>query len=182
VNATRCGLLANYLSGNELEACRGDVEIDLTDRDGFIEVTRNITDEVADVIVFSPGGLPDAADSIVHIIRNKFKHTRFIVPAIAKSAATMIVLSGDEVLMEDNAELGPIDPQFRFMRPDGPVIAPAQAIIDQFEMAQKLVGSDPQKLIAWMPIIQQYGPSLYQQCLNAIELSKRYVVRMACAP
>ncbi len=26
-----------------------------------------------------------------------------------------------------------------------------------------------------MPIIQQYGPSLYQQCLNAIELSKRYV-------
>lgn len=87
----------------------------------------------------------------------------------------MVVLSGDELLMEQNAELGPIDPQFRLFRVDGAIIAPAQAIIDQFEMAQKLIGSDPQKLVAWMPILQQYGPALYQQCLNAIELSKQYV-------
>ncbi|MGH7354869.1 MAG: SDH family Clp fold serine proteinase [Candidatus Rokuibacteriota bacterium] len=165
----------DFLHKAKLEACRGDVEIDLTDRDGFIEVTQNLKDESVDVMIYSPGGLPEAADSIVNIIRNKFKHARYIVPAIAKSAATMVALSGDECMMEQNAELGPIDPQFRFFRADGAVMAPAQAIIDQFEMAQKLVGNDPQKLVAWMPIIQQYGPSLYQQCLNAIELSKRYV-------
>jgi serine dehydrogenase proteinase len=113
---------------------------------------------------------------LVQILRSKFEHTRFIVPSVAKSAATMMVLSGDELVMEHNAELGPIDPQFRFVKPDGmAVTAPAQAIIDQFEKAQELIGQDPKKLAAWIPILQQYGPSLYQQCLNAIELSKRYV-------
>ena len=61
--------------------CGGDVEIDLTDRDGVIEV-----------------------------------------PSVAKSAATMIALSGDELLMERNAELGPIGPQFPFVKGDGTAV------------------------------------------------------------
>lgn len=166
----------DFLNKDKVNACRGDVEIDLTDRDGFIEVTQGLSDKIADVILYSPGGLPDAADSLVQILRAKFEHIRFIIPSVAKSAATMIALSGHDLMMEHNAELGPIDPQFRFVKADGtPVIAPAQAIIDQFEKAQEIIGKDPKKLAAWIPILQQYGPSLYQQCLNAIELSKRYV-------
>lgn len=167
----------DFLNKAKVAACRGDVEIDLTDRDGFLEVTRNLPPDNVDIPLFSPGGLPEAADSIVQILRSKFQHIRFIVPSIAKSAATMIALSGDELLMEQNAELGPIDPQFRFVKADGqPIMAPAQAIIDQFENAQALIGKDPSKLAAWIPILQQYGPSLYQQCFNAIELSKKYVM------
>lgn len=160
----------------KVAALGGDVEIDLSDRDGILEVTRQLNDDQADVLIYSPGGLPDAADSLVHIIRTKFRHTRFIVPSVAKSAATMVALSGDELIMERDAELGPIDPQFRFVKADGTaVVAPAQAIIDQFEKAQDLIGQDPKKLAAWIPILQQYGPALYQQCQNAIELSKKYV-------
>lgn len=166
----------DFLNKDKINACRGDVEIDLTDRDGFLEVTQALEDKAADVMLYSPGGLPEAADSIVHILRSKFDHVRFIIPSVAKSAATMIALSGHELLMEHNAELGPIDPQFRLVKADGTsVIAPAQAIIDQFEKAQEIIGKDPKKLAAWIPILQQYGPSLYQQCLNALELSKRYV-------
>jgi hypothetical protein len=166
----------DFLNKDKINACRGDVEIDLTDRDGFLEVTQALEDKAADVMLYSPGGLPEAADSIVHILRSKFDHVRFIIPSVAKSAATMIALSGHELLMEHNAELGPIDPQFRLVKADGTsVIAPAQAIIDQFEKAQEIIGKDPKKLVAWIPILQQYGPSLYQQCLNALELSKRYV-------
>lgn len=166
----------DFLNKDKVNACRGDVEIDLTDRDGFVEVTEAIDDKAADVILYSPGGLPDAADSIVQILRSEFDHIRFIIPAVAKSAATMIALSGHELMMEHNAELGPIDPQFRLVKADGTAVtAPAQAIIDQFEKAQEIIGKDPKKLAAWIPILQQYGPSLYQQCLNAIELSKRYV-------
>lgn len=167
----------DFLNKAKVAACRGDVEIDLTDRDGFLEVTRNLAAERIDVMLYSPGGLPEAADSIVQIVRSKFHHIRFIVPSVAKSAATMIALSGDELLMEQNAELGPIDPQFGFVKADGqPIMAPAQAIIDQFENAQALIGKDPSKLAAWIPILQQYGPALYQQCFNAIELSKKYVM------
>ena len=166
----------DFLNKEKVNACQGDVEIDLTDRDAFLEVTQALGDKAADVMLYSPGGLPEAADSIVQILRSKFGHVRFIIPSVAKSAATMIALSGHELLMEHNAELGPIDPQFRFVKADGtPVIAPAQAIIDQFEKAQEIIGKDPKKLAAWIPILQQYGPSLYQQCLNALELSKRYV-------
>jgi len=166
----------DFLNKGKMQACGGDVEIDLTDRDGFIEVSQSLADKAVDVMLYSPGGLPDAADSIVQILRSKFEHIRFIIPSVAKSAATMIALSGHELMMEHNAELGPIDPQIRFVKADNTsVIAPAQAIIDQFEKAQDIIGKDPKKLAAWIPILQQYGPSLYQQCLNAIELSKRYV-------
>jgi hypothetical protein len=167
----------DFLNKDKVNACKGDVEINLGDRDGMIEITQDLPDKQADVLVYSPGGLPDATDSLVQILRSKFDHTRFIVPNMAKSAATMMVLSGDELLMEHNAELGPIDPQFQFVKADGtPVNAPAQAIIDQFEKAQDIIGQDPKKLAAWIPILQQYGPALYQQCLNAIDLSKKYVL------
>ncbi len=166
----------DFLNKGKVNAVKGDVEIDLADRDGFLEVTQGLAEKSADVMLYSPGGLPDAADSIVQILRSKFEYIRFIIPSVAKSAATMVALSGHELTMEHNAELGPIDPQFRFVKADGTsVLSPAQAIIDQFEKAQEIIGKDPKKLAAWIPILQQYGPSLYQQCLNAIELSKRYV-------
>jgi membrane-bound ClpP family serine protease len=95
-------------------------------------------------MLYSPGGLPDAADSLVQILRSKFDYIRFIIPGVAKSAATMVALSGHELMMEHNAELGPIDPQFRFVKADGtPVVAPAQAIIDQFEKRKTLSGKIP---------------------------------------
>src|SRR3990172_9455812 len=166
-----------FLNKDKVAACRGDVEIDLTDRDAMIEVTEGLDDKAADVIIYSPGGLPDAADSIVQILRSNFEDIRFISPSVAKSAATMIALSGHHLLMEHNAGLGPIDPQFRLVKADNTSVnAPAQAIIDQFEKAQDIIGKDPKKLAALIPILQQYGPALYQQCLNAIDLSKRYVI------
>jgi len=74
----------------------------------------------------------------------------------------MLVLSGDQILMDINSELGPIDPQFNIRKGDGSLVtAPAQAIIDQFESAQKKISKDSTLLVPWLPILQQYGPSLY---------------------
>ena len=95
---------------------------------------------------------------------------------MAKSAATMLALSGNQIVMDVASELGPIDPQFNFRKGDGTyVTAPAQAIIDQFEAAQKKIAKDPSILAPWLPILQQYGPALYQQAQNAIKLSKDLV-------
>jgi len=166
----------DFLDRGKVQACKGDVQIDLNDKDGLNEVIRNIESKTVDILLHSPGGLPEATDSLVEIVRSKFRHIRFIIPSVAKSAATMFALSGDKLLMERSAELGPIDPQFNFVKSDGSsTYAPAQAIIDQFEKAQEIIQEDRNKLIAWMPILQQYGPALYQQCKDAIELSKRYV-------
>ena len=93
------------------------------------------------------------------MLRQRFKHVRFIVPNIAKRAATMMAMSGDEIWMDANAELGPVDPQLVFRKGDGSMVqAPAQAIVDQFDDGQKAIGADPKRLPAWMPILPQYEP------------------------
>lgn len=166
----------DFLNTGKAQAVGSEINLDWSDKEGFIEAIQNIEGNSVDVLLHSPGGLAEAADSIVDIIRGKFSHVRFIVPNIAKSAATMLALSGDEILMDIASELGPIDPQFTFRKGDGSVVtAPAQAIIDQFEKAQKNIANDPKILAPWLPILQQYGPSLYQQAQNAIELSKDLV-------
>ncbi|GJQ27845.1 MAG: serine protease [Phycisphaerae bacterium] len=153
-----------------------DAAIDFGDKDGFREVTTDLGGDGVDVILHSPGGSAEATESIVKLLRSHFKHVRFLVPDIAKSAATMLALSGDEILMDSSAELGPIDPQFQITRGDGSVVvAPAQAIIDQFDAMEKKTKDDPRSLPVHIPILQLYAPSLYQQARNAIGLSHNLV-------
>lgn len=166
----------DFLNEAKAQAAGSGVQLDWSDKEGFIEAIQDIEGDVVDILLHSPGGLAEAADSLVDIIRGRFQHVRFIVPNMAKSAATMLALSGDQILMDIASELGPIDPQFNFRKGDGSfVTAPAQAIIDQFEAAQKKIAKDPTILAPWLPILQQYGPSLYQQAQNAIKLSKNLV-------
>ena len=146
--------------------------LDFTDKIGFKTVTDSIDPPQLDVLVHSPGGYSEATESIVQQLRGKYNDLRFIVPSFAKSAATMLVMSGNEILLDRDAELGPIDPQMR--TPNGGT-SPAVAIIELFERAQKELAQDPGKLASWMPILSQLGPSLLVDCDHAIELSSTLV-------
>ncbi len=64
-----------------------------------------------DLIVHTPGGLVLAAEQIARaLIKHKGKVTVF-VPHYAMSGGTMIALAADEIVMDPNAVLGPLDPQ-----------------------------------------------------------------------
>jgi hypothetical protein len=154
---------------------RGDVSIHMGDKEGFLEVTRDLPSGSLDVILHSPGGTAEAAETIVDLLRAKFDPVRFLIPIAAKSAATMLAMAGDEIVGDRTTELGPIDPQFRIVRPDRVVMAPAQAIKMQFEKAEEEIRRDATKLAAWMPILSQYGPSLLVECDQQIALSRRLV-------
>jgi len=147
--------------------------IDLSDKDGFYEIIRNIKSKEVDVFVHSPGGSAEATESIVKMLRKKFETIRFIVTGAAKSAATMLVLAGDSdsILMDNSAELGPIDPQVRVRGR----FSPAGSIIEQFERAAKELKKDPSQLPVWIPILQEFAPSLLVECDNFIGLSHRLV-------
>lgn len=147
------------------------LQMDFSDKLAFHDVTEHLSGDAVDVLLHSPGGLAEAAEAIVEILRTRFTHVRFIVPTFAKSAATMLALSGDEVLMSDQAELGPTDPQM--ITASG--VSPAQAVIDQFEKARADIAEKPAGLPAWAPILAQMGPSLLQQCQNALDLSRDLV-------
>jgi hypothetical protein len=54
-------------------------------------------------------------------------------------------------------------------------MAPAHAIKMQFEQAEDEIRKDPAKLAVWMPILNQFGPSLLVECDQQIDLSKSLV-------
>src|SRR5260370_22570328 len=153
------------------------VIISLADKDGFDEVTRNLPRDIGiDILLHSPGGLAEATESIVALLRDRFSYIRFIIPSVAKSAATMLAMSGEQLLMDERSELGPTDPQMIFTTQDGrTIVAPAQAIKDQFKTAQDEINADPKKLPSWVPILGWYGPALLAQCDNQLALAEELV-------
>lgn len=140
------------------------------DMQGFMEAIYGLEGDGLDLILHSPGGNLEAADSIVQYLRSQFNHIRVFIPHAAMSAATMIALAADEIVMGKHSFLGPIDPQFSLHTALGMRMVPAQAILDQFEQA-KVECADPEALSAWLPILQQYGPDLLPRCKLASNLS-----------
>jgi hypothetical protein len=145
------------------------------DLQGIMEVVHGLKGPNLDLILHSPGGSGDAAESIVIYLRSKFKDVRVIVPQLAQSAATMIACSANRLLMGKHSFLGPTDPQILVPNQfGGGTFAPAAAIIDQFDRAVREC-QDPKKLAAWIPMLSQYGPHLLTFCENATNLSKELV-------
>lgn len=71
--------------------------------------------EQINLLIHSPGGDGTITEKIVDICRSHLAGTnrklRVIVPNVAKSAATILALGTDEIIMGYTSELGPIDPQ-----------------------------------------------------------------------
>lgn len=64
-----------------------------------------------DLILHTPGGLVLATEQIARaLVRHRAKVTVF-VPHYAMSGGTMLAMSADEIVMDENAVLGPVDPQ-----------------------------------------------------------------------
>jgi hypothetical protein len=64
-----------------------------------------------DLLIASVGGDPTVAWRIVSLIRERCDNFSVLVPHAAYSAATLIVLGADEIIMHPNGNLGPTDPQ-----------------------------------------------------------------------
>ncbi|MBI3457152.1 MAG: hypothetical protein HY002_15350 [Candidatus Rokubacteria bacterium] len=69
-----------------------------------------------DLFLYSIGGLTDVPWRIITMIREFAQELAVLVPYKAMSAATMIALGADEVVMGRKGELGPIDPQLNIKR------------------------------------------------------------------
>lgn len=69
-----------------------------------------------DIYLETPGGSGEAAEEIVNLLRSHSQNVAFVVSGEAKSAGTIMVLSGDEILMTKTGSLGPIDAQIKIGR------------------------------------------------------------------
>jgi len=140
----------------------------------LMEVIQGLEGPDLDLILHSPGGSPEAAEAIVSYLRTRFSHIRVIVPQLAMSAAAMIACAADEIVLGKHSSLGPIDPQIVLPTSLGVRLVPAQAILDQFDRAQREC-VDSAKLAAWLPMLSQYGPDLLEQCEKASQMSRDLV-------
>lgn len=69
-----------------------------------------------DMYIETPGGSGETAEEIVKFLHNNFDIVSFVISGEAKSAGTIIVLSGNEILMTETGSLGPIDAQMKIGR------------------------------------------------------------------
>lgn len=153
-----------------------DVPINTMDKVGFADLLEGLNDNDIDVLLHSPGGSAEAAEMIVSMLREVGKSVRFIIPHSAKSAATLLALSGDSILMDEKSELGPTDPQVLVVTGNARMYVPAQTILDGFDNARKIMEKEgPQSIPAFMPLLSKYDLHLLEICQNAKELSTKLV-------
>ena len=164
--------LANYTDHNVvayyssfLTKRANNIDINDTDMNGFMNAFRDMDySKGLDLILHTPGGSPEAAESIVNYIKSKFGNNfRIIVPQLAMSAGTMIACAGKEIVMGNHSSLGPIDPQFNGI--------PAYNIVEEFKEAEVELRKNPENIHYWAIKLRQYPAAFLKSALDAIALS-----------
>lgn len=86
--------------------------IDINDSEEVLRAIRLTPEDMPiDLIIHTPGGLVLSTEQIaLALVRHKGKITVF-VPHYAMSGGTLLCLAADEIVMDQNAVLGPVDPQ-----------------------------------------------------------------------
>ena len=129
-----------------------DLQIDRTDVVGMVDLLHNITPGTPiDLLLHSPGGNIDAAEKLILLIRKRAGKAavRVVVPDYAKSAATLIALGANTIVMSDSSELGVIDPQVELPDSNGhPQTLSAQSYLDAFHLHAGRLKENPKDPVA----------------------------------
>ncbi len=86
--------------------------IDIEDSEQVLRAIRLTPPDLPiDIILHTPGGLVLAAEQIAHAVAAHPSRVAVFVPHYAMSGGTLLALAADEIHMDENAVLGPVDPQ-----------------------------------------------------------------------
>jgi hypothetical protein len=146
------------------------LSVEGNDVHAMMECCYGVKQRKLDLIIHSPGGSAQSAEQVIEYLRTQFDEIRAIIPLQAKSAATMMALGCDEIVMANHSELGPIDPQILIPTPEGRRFAPAHGLLRDFRRAQDECATDVSRLPAWTPILRSYV-GLLEFCIQQVELS-----------
>jgi len=129
-----------------------------------------------DLFLHSYGGAVDTPYKVVMLIREFCDEFAVIVPFVAKSAASMLVLGADEVVMGPISELGPIDPLVKH-----PVykdlLVPVQAVWHCLDYLQRSIINSPDPEVAEFmvtPLLNKLDPWLIGDYEKTIKASWQY--------
>ena len=162
-----------YASAFLQKADDDNVSITREDINGFMNALAGTpTDNGLVLILHTPGGDPNAVESIVEYLHAKFDRIDVVIPYLAMSGGAMISLASDLLVLGKQSQLGPIDPQFLI----GNKVHSARAIQEGFNKAKEDIEKDTKLAHLWAPILQNMGPSLVLEADKALAYSKELVV------
>jgi ClpP class serine protease len=86
--------------------------IDIDDSEAVLRAIRLTDPKIpVDLVLHTPGGLVLAAEQVASALRRHPAGVTVFVPHYAMSGGTLIALAADQIVMDVNAVLGPVDPQ-----------------------------------------------------------------------
>ena len=123
--------------------------ISIEDSEQILRAIRLTPPDVPiDLILHTPGGLVLATEQISRaLVRHSAKVTVF-VPHYAMSGGTMLAMAADEIVMDANAVLGPVDPQLGNMAAASIIKVLEQKPIEKVDDQTVIMADLAQKAIA----------------------------------
>jgi len=86
--------------------------INIEDAEQILRAIRKTDSQTPiDLIIHTPGGLVLASTQIAMALKRHPAPVRVLIPHFAMSGGTLLALAADEILMCENAVMGPVDPQ-----------------------------------------------------------------------
>ena len=171
-------LISNLRGGRDLFVYAADInKSDLPNsiiNDDVLPISdllSTLSGNAVDIILETGGGSAEATEDIVKMVRAKYDDVAFIIPGTAKSAGTIMAMSGNDILMEPLSSLGPIDAQIRFK---GEVIS-GDALIEGLEKIKEEIIKKGSMNQALYPILQNITPGDLQHADNAMAIAKTLV-------
>jgi hypothetical protein len=120
------------------------------------------------LILASPGGEGEAAIRMVRSIQARCTDLTVIVPDMAKSAATLLCLGADQILMGPGGDLGPVDPQFQIRRN----LVSAKEIVSAVAEAEGRIREAPATFPLFANLLSDVNLLMVQQARSALERSE----------
>ena len=132
-----------------------------------------------DLIIHSMGGDGLAAEKMLDLCRKYCAgKLRIVVPLYAKSAATLIALGGDEIVMGHTSELGPINAQVFIVQDESPQQVSADHFLRAEEEAKKLLRSpDPEDNEMGRIYLASLSPAFLQSCKDLQDFGREFARR-----
>ncbi len=174
----------------ELQRLRGNSKLivyysfellDFTDAQYFYEMLVSLGDiDNLDLFLLSPGGFSDPAFKIARLCQEVTKGGKFsvLIPYYAKSAATMLALGADELVLGPPSELGPIDPQIKLPSQDRQV--PLHALRDALGYVEGRVVENPELAALYWPLIQTLDLMSLGDYDREIQSAEQYAQNLLC--
>lgn len=123
--------------------------------------------EELDFVIHSRGGDINTAYQMVQLIRQHTKRMNACVPLYAKSAATLWCLAANQIVMDESAELGPLDAQILEERSGGK--KEYVSALNPFNTLERLQTFSLETLeTATIMIVQRSGLDLNESLQHAI--------------